>query len=82
MRPRESTSVMYCSFAKGCEPMNLEERILELSRCGYACGQILAILLMETISEENLGFVRCMQDSTAALAAAAIFAAVCRRAAA
>ena len=41
--------------------MNLEERILELSRCGYACGQILAILLMETISEENPGFVRCMQ---------------------
>lgn len=61
MRPRESTSVMYCSYAKGCEPMDLEERILELSRCGYACGQILAILLMETFSEENPGFVRCMQ---------------------
>lgn len=41
--------------------MDLEERILELSRCGYACGQILAILLMETASEENPGFVRSMQ---------------------
>ena len=41
--------------------MDLEERILELSRSGYACGQILAILLMETCSEENSGFVRSMQ---------------------
>ena len=26
--------------------MDLEERIMELSRYGYACGQILAILLL------------------------------------
>ena len=51
--PRESTSAMCCLYAKGCELMDLEERILELSRSGYACGQILAILLMETCSEEN-----------------------------
>ena len=33
--------------------MDLEERIMELSRYGYACGQILAILLLDTIGEEN-----------------------------
>ena len=41
--------------------MDLEERIMELSRYGYACGQILAILLLETIEEENPALVRCMQ---------------------
>ena len=41
--------------------MDLEERIMELSRYGYACGQILAILLLETIGEENPALVRCMQ---------------------
>ena len=41
--------------------MDLEERILELSRYGYACGQILAKLLLETIDEENPALVRCMQ---------------------
>ena len=34
--------------------MDLEERIMELSRYGYACGQILAILLLDTIGEEIL----------------------------
>ena len=41
--------------------MDLEERIMELSRYGYACGQILAILLLDTIGEENPALVRCMQ---------------------
>ena len=41
--------------------MDLEERILELSRYGYACGQILAKLLLETVEEENAALVRCMQ---------------------
>ncbi len=42
--------------------MDLEERIMELSRYGYACGQVLAILLLDTIGEENNALVRCMQD--------------------
>ena len=41
--------------------MDLEERIMELSRYGYACGQILAILLLDTIGEENPALVRCFQ---------------------
>lgn len=41
--------------------MDLEERIMELSRYGYACGQILAILLLETIGQENPAFVQSMQ---------------------
>ena len=41
--------------------MDLDERILELSRYGYSCGQILALLLLETIGEENPQLVRCMQ---------------------
>ena len=41
--------------------MDLEERIMELSRYGYACGQILAILLLVTIGQENPALVRCMQ---------------------
>ena len=39
--------------------MDLEERIMELSRYGYACGQILAKLLLDTIGEENPALVRC-----------------------
>ena len=39
--------------------MDLFDRIMELSRCGYFCGQILAILLLETLGEENPGFVTC-----------------------
>ena len=41
--------------------MDLEERIMELSRYGYACGQILAILLLDTTGEENPQLVRMMQ---------------------
>ena len=41
--------------------MDLEERIMELSRYGYACGQILGILLLDTIGEENPALIRCMQ---------------------
>lgn len=41
--------------------MDLDERILELSRYGYSCGQILALLFLETIGEENPQLVRCMQ---------------------
>ena len=40
--------------------MDLFDRIMELSRCGYFCGQILAILLLETLGEEDPGFVRAM----------------------
>ena len=52
---------MCCLCAKGCEPVDLDERIMELSRYGYSCGQILALLLLETIGEENPQLVRCMQ---------------------
>ena len=52
---------MCCSFVKGCDRLDLDERIMELSRHGYACGQILAKLLLETIGEENPALVRCMQ---------------------
>ncbi len=41
--------------------MDLEERIMELSRYGYACGQILGILLLDTIGEENSQLIRCLQ---------------------
>ena len=40
--------------------MDLFERVMELSRCGYFCGQILAILLLDTIGEENTGLVKAM----------------------
>ena len=40
--------------------MDLFDRIMELSRCGYFCSQILAILLLETVGEENTGLVRAM----------------------
>ena len=52
---------MCSSSAKGCDPVDLEERIMELSRYGYACGQILAKQLLDTIDEENPALVRCMQ---------------------
>lgn len=40
--------------------MDLFDRVMELSRYGYFCGQILAKLLLETIEEENPDFVRAM----------------------
>ena len=40
--------------------MDLFDRILELSRYGYFCSQILAILMLETTGEENPGLVRAM----------------------
>ncbi|MDO5445447.1 MAG: C-GCAxxG-C-C family protein [Eubacteriales bacterium] len=40
--------------------MDLFDRIMELSRCGYFCSQILAILLLETLGEENKGLVKAM----------------------
>ena len=40
--------------------MDLFDRILELSRYGYFCYQILAILMLETRGEENPGLVRAM----------------------
>jgi len=44
--------------------MDLFDRILELSRCGYFCGQILAILALETVGEENPGWVKAMGGLT------------------
>ena len=40
--------------------MDLMDRILELSRYGYFCSQILAILLLETVGEENPQLVKAM----------------------
>lgn len=40
--------------------MDLFDRILELSRENYYCAQILAILMLETLGEENPGFVKAM----------------------
>lgn len=40
--------------------MDLMDRIMELTEQGYCCAQILAILLLETIGEEDPGFVRAM----------------------
>ena len=40
--------------------MDLFDRIMELSRYGYFCGQILAILTLETVGEENPGLVKAM----------------------
>ena len=40
--------------------MDLMEKILELSNCGYFCSQILAILLLETVGAENPELVRAM----------------------
>ena len=41
--------------------MDLFDRIMELSRCGYFCSQILAILALETVGEENPGLVKAME---------------------
>lgn len=41
--------------------MDIIDRIMELSRCGYFCSQILAILLLETLGKENKDFVKAMQ---------------------
>jgi len=48
--------------------MDLEERIMELSSYGYACGQILAVLLLDTIEEKNPTLVRCMQGLNGGIA--------------
>ena len=40
--------------------MDLFDRVLELSRYGYFCGQILAILMLDTIGEEDPGLVKAM----------------------
>ena len=40
--------------------MDLFDRIMELSRYGYFCSQILALLTLETTGEENPGLVRAM----------------------
>ena len=40
--------------------MDLMDRIMELSRYGYFCSQILAILLLETVGEENPKLVQAM----------------------
>jgi len=40
--------------------MDLSVRVMELSRCGYFCGQILAILALETAGDENPGLVKAM----------------------
>ena len=40
--------------------MDLFDRIMELSRYGYFCSQILAILMLDTIGEENTGLVKAM----------------------
>ena len=41
--------------------MDLFDRIMELSRCGYFCSQILAILMLDTLGEENHGLVKAME---------------------
>ena len=40
--------------------MDLFDRIIELGRYGYSCGQILALLMLETLGEENTALVRAM----------------------
>ena len=40
--------------------MDLFDRIIELGRYGYSCGQILTLLMLETIGEENPALVRAM----------------------
>lgn len=40
--------------------MDLFDRVLELSRYGYFCSQILAILMLEVTGEENPGLVKAM----------------------
>lgn len=40
--------------------MDLFDRVMELSRYGYFCSQILAILALETIGEENPQLVKAL----------------------
>ena len=40
--------------------MDLFERVMELSRYGYFCGQILAILMLETLGEDDPLLVKAM----------------------
>lgn len=40
--------------------MDLFDKVMELSRYGYFCSQILAILMLETVGEENPGLVKAM----------------------
>jgi len=40
--------------------MDLFDRVMELSRYGYFCSQILAILMLELRGEENPGLVKAM----------------------
>ena len=60
--PVKEQSAMCCSCAKGCEGMDLTDRILELSRYGYFCSQILAILLLETIGRKIPSWCRPWRD--------------------
>ena len=40
--------------------MDLFDRVMELSRYGYFCSQILAILMLEMTGEENPGLIKAM----------------------
>ncbi len=40
--------------------MDLFDRIIELGRYGYSCGQILALLMQDVTGEENPALVRAM----------------------
>ena len=40
--------------------MDLIDRIMELSRYGYFCSQILAILMLEVTGEDDPGLVKAM----------------------
>lgn len=40
--------------------MDLMDRIMDLSRCGYFCSQILGVLLMETLGEDNPKLVQAL----------------------
>ena len=40
--------------------MDLFDKVMELSRYGYFCSQILAILMLETVGEENPALVKAM----------------------
>lgn len=57
---RVKIAAMCCWYAKGCEPMDLMERMLELSQQGYYCAQILLILALESEGRENPELVRAM----------------------
>ena len=40
--------------------MDLFDRVMELSRCGYFCSQILAVLTLELAGEENPKLIQAM----------------------